>query len=225
MSIFNRISDILKANINDLLDRAEDPEKMVKQIIADMEEQVRDATEALGQAMASEKQAYAQLEKAKAGSREWEDKAKTALKAGNEALAKKALASKVEIDKNVQSLQASYDQIAAQTSELHSRVVVLRQKLEEARQRQNMLIARAKMADATESVATAVTNTDPDSAFAKLDKMERKVEDREARAEAFAAMSGETVFAKDEFAELETSQAVDAELQRLMKELNGGNEN
>lgn len=54
MSIFNRISDILKANINDLLDRAEDPEKMVKQIIADMEEQVRDATEALGQAMASE---------------------------------------------------------------------------------------------------------------------------------------------------------------------------
>ena len=87
MSIFNRISDILKANINDLLDRAEDPEKMVKQIIADMEEQVRDATEALGQAMASEKQAYAQLEKAKQNSREWEDKAKLAINAGNEELA------------------------------------------------------------------------------------------------------------------------------------------
>lgn len=222
MSIFNRISDILKANINDLLDKAEDPEKMVKQIIADMEEQVRDATEALGQAMASEKQAYAQLEKAKANSREWEDKAKMALKAGNEELAKKALASKVEIDKNIQSFQASYDQIAAQTSELHSRVEVLRQKLEEARQRQNMLIARAKMADATQSVATAVTGTDPNSALSKLEKMERKVESKEARAEAFAAMSGETVFAKDEFAELEKNQAVDAELQRLMKEMNGG---
>ncbi|MCI8967849.1 MAG: PspA/IM30 family protein [Lachnospiraceae bacterium] len=221
MSIFHRISDILKANINDLLDRAEDPEKMVKQIIADMEEQVRDATEALGQAMASEKQAYAQLEKARSNSREWENKAKTALQAGNQELAKKALTSKVEIDKNVQSLQASYDQIAAQTSELHARVEVLRQKLEEARQRQNMLIARAKMAEATESVATAVTNTDPNSALAKLERMEQKVESREARAEAFAAMSGETVFAKDEFAELETNQAVDAELQRLMKELNG----
>ncbi len=221
MSIFHRISDILKANINDLLDRAEDPEKMVKQIIADMEEQVRDATEALGQAMASEKQAYAQLEKARSNSREWESKAKTALQAGNQELAKKALTSKVEIDKNVQSLQASYDQIAAQTSELHARVEVLRQKLEEARQRQNMLIARAKMAEATESVATAVTNTDPNSALAKLERMEHKVESREARAEAFAAMSGETVFAKDEFAELETNQAVDAELQRLMKELNG----
>lgn len=221
MSIFHRISDILKANINDLLDRAEDPEKMVKQIIADMEEQVRDATEALGQAMASEKQAYAQLEKARSNSREWESKAKTALQAGNQELAKKALTSKVEIDKNVQSLQASYDQIAAQTSELHARVEVLRQKLEEARQRQNMLIAGAKMAEATESVATAVTNTDPNSALAKLERMEQKVESREARAEAFAAMSGETVFAKDEFAELETNQAVDAELQRLMKELNG----
>ena len=197
MSIFNRISDILKANINDLLDKAEDPEKMVKQIIADVEEQVRDATEALGQAMASERQAYAQLEKAKANSKEWEDKAKVALK-------------------------ASYDQIAAQTSELRSRVEILRQKLEEARQRQNMLIARAKMADATESVAAAVTNTDPNSALSKLEKMERKVEGKEARAEAFASMAGETVFAKDEFAELEKDQAVDAELQRLMKEMNGG---
>ncbi len=222
MSIFNRISDILKANINDLLDRAEDPEKMVKQIIADMEEQVRDATEALGQAMASEKQAYAQLEKAKQNSREWEDKAKLAINAGNEELARKALTSKVEVDKNIQAFQASYDQIAAQTSELHSMVEVLRQKLEEARQRQNMLIARAKMADATENVATAMTETDPNSALAKLEKMERKVEDKEARAEAFAEMSGETVFAKDEFAELETNQAVDAELQRLMKEMSGG---
>lgn len=222
MSIFNRISDILKANINDLLDRAEDPEKMVKQIIADMEEQVRDATEALGQAMASEKQAYAQLEKARQNSREWEDKAELAINAGNEELARKALTSKVEVDKNIQAFQVSYDQIAAQTSELHSRVEVLRQKLEEARQRQNMLIARAKMADATENVATAMTQTDPNSALAKLEKMERKVEDKEARAEAFAEMSGETVFAKDEFAELETNQAVDAELQRLMKEMSGG---
>ncbi|MDE6940852.1 MAG: PspA/IM30 family protein, partial [Lachnospiraceae bacterium] len=172
-------------------------------------------------AMASEKQAYAQLEKARSNSREWENKAKMALQAGNQELAKKALTSKVEIDKNVQSLQDSYDEIAAQTSELHARVEVLRQKLEEARQRQNMLIARAKMAEATESVATAVTNTDPNSALAKLERMEQKVESREARAEAFAAMSGETVFAKDEFAELETNQAVDAELQRLMKELNG----
>ena len=223
MSIFNRVSDIIRSNVNDLLDRAEDPEKMVKQIIIDMEKQVREATQALGQAMASEKQALSQLEKAKKNSAEWENKAKLALKSGNQELAKKALASKVEVDNNIASLQASYDTISSQTAELRSRVEVLQQKLDEARQKQNMLIARAKMAEATQSVATAVSNTDSTSAFSKLEKMEKKVEDKEAQADAFAEMSGDTVFAKDEFKELETNQAVDAEMERLMKEMNSDN--
>lgn len=223
MSIFSRVSDLVKANVNDLLDRAEDPEKMVKQIIIDMEKQVREATQALGQAMASEKQALTHLEKAKANSKEWEDKAKLALQSGNQELAKKALANKVEADKNIESLQKSYDQIAMQTQELRSRVEILQQKLDEARQKQNMLIARARMAEATENVATAVSGTNSDSAFSKLEKMEQKVEAKEASAEAAASMSGDTTFAVDEFKELETNQAVDAELQRLMNEMNGGN--
>ena len=82
MSIFERVSDIVKSNINSLLDRAEDPEKMVKQIIIEMEEQIREATQALGTAMASEKQAFNQLERARKTSQEWEDKAKLALSAG-----------------------------------------------------------------------------------------------------------------------------------------------
>lgn len=223
MSIFSRVSDLVKANVNDLLDRAEDPEKMVKQIIIDMEKQVREATQALGQAMASEKQALTHLEKAKANSKEWENKAKLALQSGNQELAKKALANKVEADKNIESLQKSYDQIAMQTQELRSRVEILQQKLDEARQKQNMLIARARMAEATENVATAVSGTNSDSAFSKLEKMEQKVEAKEASAEAAASMSGDTTFAVDEFKELETNQAVDAELQRLMNEMNGGN--
>lgn len=223
MSIFRRVSDLVKSNVNDLLDRAEDPEKMVKQIIIDMEKQVREATQALGQAMASEKQALNHLEKAKSNSLEWENKAKLALQAGNQDLAKKALANKVEADNNIESLQKSYDQISMQTQELRSRVQTLQQKLDEARQKQNMLIARARMAEATESVATAVSGTNSDSAFSKLEKMEQKVEAKEAAAEASASMSGDTTFAVDEFKELETNQAVDAELQRLMNELNGGN--
>ena len=101
MAIFSRIADILKANINDLIDRAENPEKMVKQIIIDMEEQLTGATQALGQAMASEKQAQRQLENAKKSSQDWEQKAKMALQAGNQDLARRALESKVNIDKNV----------------------------------------------------------------------------------------------------------------------------
>lgn len=220
MAIFQRIGDLIKANVNDLIDKAENPEKMVKQIIIDMEEQVREATQALGQAMGSERQALKQLEKAKATSQEWENKAKMALQAGNQELAKKALQNKVTVDNNVVSFQASYDNISQQTAELRGRVEIINSKLEEARTRQNMLIARAKMADAQQSISTTLSGTDTGSAFSKLDKMERKIEDKEAQASAFAEISGDTTFVKDEFKELETNTAVDAELERLMAEMN-----
>lgn len=223
MAIFQRIGDLLKANINDLIDRAEDPEKMVKQIIIDMEEQVRDATQALGQAMGSERQALKQLEKAKETSADWEAKAKMALEAGNQDLAKKALANKVQVDNNIASFQDSYDRINAQTTELKGRVEILRSKLDEARTRQNMLIARAKMADVQKNVATTLSGTDTNSAFSKLDKMERKIESKEAEAEAFAEISGDDTFKNDEFKELENATAVDAELARLMAEMGGNN--
>lgn len=219
MSIFQRLGDLVKANVNDLIDRAEDPEKMVKQIIIDMEKQVGSATQALGQAMGSEKQAQRQLEQAKKSSAEWEAKAKLALQAGNQELAKKALESKVSVDNNIKSFEASYQTISSQVSELQSRLSVLRSKLEEARSRQNMLIARARMADAQKNVAGALSGTDSSSAFSKLDKMEQSIEGKEAQAEAFSEMSGDTTFIKDEFKELETNQAVDAELARLLGEM------
>ncbi len=220
MAIFQRISDLFKSNVNDLIDRAEDPETMVKQIIIDMEEQVRDATQALGQAMGSEKQALKQLNAAKQSSADWEAKAKMALQSGNQELAKKALANKVAVDNNIATFEQSYNTISTQVAELKDRVATLRSKLEEARTRQNMLIARAKMADAQKNVATSLSGTDTTSAFSKLEKMERKVEGKESEAEAFAEMSGDTTFAKDEFKELETNNAVDEELARLMAEMN-----
>lgn len=220
MAIFERIGDLLKANINDLIDRAENPEKMVKQIIIDMEEQVREATQALGQAMGSERQAQKQLENARQTSQEWENKAKMALQANNQELAKKALGNKVTTDGNIVSLETSYNSISTQVAELKGRVEILRTKLEEARAKQNMLIARSKMADAQKSVATTLSGTDSTSAFAKLDKMEQKIESKEAEAQAFSDMSGDTTFAKDEFKELEQNNAVDAEMARLMAEMN-----
>lgn len=219
MAIFQRLGDLIKSNVNDLIDRAEDPEKMVKQIIIDMEKQVNSATQALGQAMGSEKQALKQLEQAKKSSAEWEAKAKLALQAGNQELAKKALENKVSVDNNVKSLETSYNTISKEVSELRDRLQVLRSKLEEARSRQSMLIARSKMADAQKDVAEALSGTDSSSAFSKLDKMEERVQGKEALAEALGEMSGDTTFAKDEFKELESNQAVDAELARLMAEM------
>lgn len=220
MAIFERLGDLIRSNVNDLLDRAEDPEKMVKQIIIDMEEQVRDVTQALGQAMGSEKQALRQLETAKKTSEDWENKAKMALQAGNQELAKKALANKVANDKNIASFEASYNTISTQVAELRDKVSILRGKLEEARAKQNMLIARSKMADAQKTAASSLSGTDSSSAFSKLEKMERKIEGKESEAAAFSEMAGDNTFVEDEFSKLESDSAVDAELARLMQEMN-----
>ena len=222
MGIFSRIGDILQANINDLIDKAEDPEKMVKQLIIEMDNQVDDATKALGQAMGSQKVAAMELADAKAAAADWNDKAKLALKAGNEALAKKALDAKVGVDQQVASLQANYDQITANVDALKQQVEQLKMKLDEARSRQNVLIARAKMAEAATNVATSISAATTESAFAKLDKLEKKIVQQEATAEAFTELHGSAVeqaSVADEFEQLQHKDAVDSELERLKTEL------
>ena len=153
MAIFQRIGDILMANINDLIDKAEDPEKMVKQLIIEMDQQVDEATQALGQAMGSQKVAAAELADARAASADWNDKARIALRAGNEALAKRALDAKVSVDAQIQTLEASYNAITEQVDRLKEQVQTLRMKLDEARSRQNVLVARSKMAQAAQGVS------------------------------------------------------------------------
>lgn len=222
MGIFQRAGDLVKANINDLLDRAENPEKMVKQIIIDMEKELQQCTDALGQAMGSQRQMKKQLDKAKAESQEWENKAKMALKAGKQDLAKQALAKKVNADKQVEQFQPMYDQCTAQVDTIRGQVDALKMKLDEARSRQSTLIARSKMADAQKSMAKTLGSMDSSSAFSKLDKMEEKIEAKEAQADAFSDLAGTANSTEDPFAELEANSAVDDELARLMAEMNGG---
>lgn len=219
MAIFSRISDILKANINDMLDKAEDPVKMVKQIIIEMEEQVDDATQALGQAMGSQKIAAKELADAQAKSADWHEKAKLALKAGDEELARKALDAQVAVDGQISGLQESYDAITVQVNKLREQVADLRMKLDEARSRQNVLIARAKMADAQAAVSKTVASANADSAFAKLDKMERKIVEKEATNEAFAEVNGSDASVQKRFDDLQHAGAVDDELAKLKAEL------
>ena len=156
MAIFDRISDVLKSNINDLIDKAEDPEKMVKQLIIEMEGDVDNATQALGQAMGSQKVAAKELTDAMAIAADWNDKAKLALKAGNEALAKKALDAKVGVDQQIALLQENYDKITENVEKLREQVEALKVKLDEARSRQNVLIARSKMAEAAQKTTITI---------------------------------------------------------------------
>lgn len=216
MSIFKRMKTVVSSNINDALDRAEDPEKIIKQSIIDMEKQVQGLVTALGQAKASENQMLKQLEATKKDVEEWQKKAELAAGAGNEELARKALSEKVSAQGNIATYQANYEQMHSQVAELESKVKVVTAKLNETKGQQKVMIARARMAESQKEISKTFSGADSTSAYSKIEKMNEKIESREAEAEAYTAMDPNSVFAKDEFAELEKTSAVDDELAKLM---------
>lgn len=220
MAIFERISDLVRSNINDLIDKAENPEKMVKQIIIDMEDQLRKATQGLGTAMGSLNQVKKQLENAKEQSYNWQAKAKACLEQGNEELAKQALENKVKQDKMVTQYQEMSNSMEAQVNEIKSQIDILKQKLEEARSKQAMLVARSQMADAKSQMAKTLGNMDSKSAFAKMDKMEQKIEQKESQADAFSQISGVEDAPNDPFAQMDQENSINAELEKLKQEMN-----
>ena len=231
MGVFQRLSDLLKANVNDLIDRAEDPEKMVKQIIIDMQTELAKATQNYGKAKASERLAEKKYLDAQKVSADWESKAKAALAKGDQDLAKQALARKVKADEDLANYKEMYESISAQTDAIGDQVEVLKSKLEEAKSRQAMLIARSQMADTQKSLAKAAGSFDPNSSFDKFQRMEEKVVRKEAEAAAFTEIAGDALTGgtgdelKNTFKDLESEAKVDAELQRLLAEMNGGSSN
>ena len=227
MGVFQRLSDLLKSNVNDLIDRAEDPEKMVKQIILDMQTELTKATQNYGKAKASERLAEKKYLEAQKISADWESKAKTALAKGDQDLAKQALARKVKADEDLVNYKEMYESISAQTDAIGDQVEVLKAKLEEAKSRQAMLIARSQMAETKKNLAKASGSFDGNSSFEKFQKMEEKVERKEAEADAFTEIAGSSLNGgcgdelRDSFEKLESDAKVDAELQRLIAEMNG----
>ena len=230
MGVFQRLSDLLKSNVNDLIDRAEDPEKMVKQIIIDMQTELTKATQNYGKAKASERLAEKKYLEAQKISSDWEAKAKVALSKGDQELAKQALARKVKADEDLNNYKEMYESISAQTDAIGDQVEVLRAKLEEAKSRQAMLIARSQMAETKKNLAKAAGGFDGNSSLEKFQKMEEKIERKEAEADAFTEIAGNNLAGgsgddlRDSFEKLESDAKVDAELQRLMAEMNGGSD-
>lgn len=223
MGVFSRLSDILKSNINDLLDKAEDPEKMVKQIIIDMQKELTIATQNLGKAKASERLAQKKMDDAVKVAASWESKAKAALSQGNQDLAKQALAKKVRADEEVATYTEMYESISTQTDAIEDQVEVLKAKLDEAKSRQAMLIARSQMADTKKALAKSQGGFDGASALEKFDRMEEKIQRKEAEADAFAEIGGGgDADLVESFDQIEKDAKVDAELARLMAEMNGG---
>lgn len=214
MSIFNRITDIFKANVNDALDKAEDPEKMLKQMVLEMEESVNKTTLAVANAIANEKSLDRKLGKARAESSDWQQKAAQALGAGREDLARAALQKKQIADKNVQDLEPIYTTAKATSDKMRQQLDALKAKLEEARSRQSTLIARSQAAKAQKQIAQSFSGVGSD-AFSKFDKFEGKIEKLESEAEAFEQLAGQNTKLEDEFKLLSANSSVDSELLAL----------
>lgn len=214
MGIFNRITDIFKANVNDALDKAEDPEKMIKQMVIEMEESVNKATLAVAQAIANEKSLERKVEKAKHDSIEWEKKAMTALQSNREDLAKAALEKKAISDKNANDLIPIFEQAKTTSNKLRTQLNTLKSKLEEARSRQSTLIARSQAAKAQKQIAQSVSGVGSD-AFGKFDKFEGKIEKLEAEASAYEELADSNTSLDDEFKALESNSSADSDLLAL----------
>jgi len=218
MGIFNRITDIFKANVNDALDKAEDPEKMLRQMILEMGESINKSTLAVAQAIANEKNLFRKLEKSKQDQGEWQEKAKIALTNGREDLAKAALEKKAIAVKNQSDLEPMH-QTAKETAEkLRSQLDALKKKLDEAKMRQSTLVARSQAAKAQKSISQNLSGLGSDS-FSKFDKYENKIEQLEAEAEAHSELAGESTSLDDEFKQLEKSSQTDSDLLALKREM------
>lgn len=223
MGIFGRIGDIFKANVNDTLDKMEDPEKMIKQMVIEMQQGIAKATSSLATAMAQEKKMEREYKKHSEAAANWEKKAGQALQAGNEDLARQALAKKADADTQSAQYKQMYDQAAAQTTQLKNQVDQLKQKLNEAKMKESTLIARSQMAKTQKKLAKEVGSFDSSSNFAKFDKFEEKILKSEAEAQALTDLADDgSSSLNDEFKALEQSSAVDDDLARLKAQLNQG---
>lgn len=213
MGIFSRMSDIFKANINDLIDKSEDPSKLMDQMVREMQEQLQEAKIQVAKAIADEKKLHQQLKQNELQSQNWESKAMLALKKGDENLAKEALKQKKSYDGLVGSVKTQWEEQNTLSSKLKDNLRALEAKIDEARRKKEILIARQKRAEAQKKIHEVMTGLNDNSAFANFERMERKVMEIEAQAD--AAVELEVQSLDDQFKALEAGSGVDDELAAL----------
>ncbi len=215
-NIFKRINDIINANVNDLMDRIEDPERMIKQVIREMEENINQSKEGVIDAIASEKQLLRELETHRHQSEEWLKKAQLALECDKEELARSALARKKEVDNILKNLEPAWASAKTTSEYLKKQLHQLESKLEEAKLKRSTLIARQRASQARQQMHKTVdkfqTGLDAQTRF---DRMEDKVNYMEARTEALSELNDESSPLEKDFLKMEIDNDVEMELAAL----------
>jgi phage shock protein A len=191
MGIFDRLSTMIRSNLNDLITRAENPEKMLNQLIVDMKGQLSKAKQQVASAIADEKKLQADAENMKKQSEDWERRAMLAVQEGRDDLAKQALVRYNEQLQGAQQLQETWVKHKAETEQLKLALRQLNDKIEEAKRKKNILIARAKRAEAQQRIQETMSGMSDKSAFESFDRMAEKIEETERKALASAELQEE----------------------------------
>ncbi len=221
--LFKRINDVITANINDLIDRVEDPERMIKQIIREMEDNISRARDSIVDAIAGEKQLQKELDNNRKLAAEWLGKAEIALQNQNEELARSALARKKEHDTICKALEPSWLAAKNTSDNLKAQLKALEAKLEEARRKRSSLVARQHAATARQQMDRTLTNFDAGiKAQTNFERMEDRVAAMEARTEAMWELRDDRSQLEKDFLDMETNAEIDQELRNLKAKLGGG---
>jgi len=179
MGIFDRFASLIKSNINDLISSAENPEKMLNQIIVDMRDQLVKAKQQVAAAIADEKRLRDQFEAEYKQSQDWENKAMLAIKEGRDDLAKQALVRQSEHYAHAQQLEVTWQAHQAETEKLKNALRDLNDKIEEAKRKKNLLLARQRRAQAQKRISETMSGLSEKSAFEAFARMEEKIENNE----------------------------------------------
>ena len=220
MGLFDRLSRLLRANLNDLVSKAEDPAKILDQSVTDMQSDLVKLRQAVATAIASQKRIQNQAEQADSQSRAWYQKAELALKKGEEDLARQALTRRKTYQDTAIALNTQLTGQAGQVETLKKSLLALEAKIAEAKTKKDMLKARSQAAQAQEQLQNAVGNLGTNSSMAAFEQMEEKVLQQEARSQAAAELAGADL--ESQFAALSEGDDVDDELASLKNRLEGG---
>jgi phage shock protein A len=223
MGIFSRTRDIVAANFADLLDKAEDPAKMIRMIILEMEETLVEVRASAARTIADQKEMPRQISRLERLQDSWTEKAELALSKGREDLAKAALVEKQKAADMADGLKAEIEVFDDALRAAENDIAKLQGKLREARTRQNAIQSRLESANQRAKVREMYAGTKVDEAFSRFDVLERRADLAEGRADSLA-LGAPPKTLEEEISELRNSEKVDAELEALKAKLNRSQE-